>query len=185
MILIALGANLPSRAGGPAETLRAALTSLGARGITVESQSGFYASPAWPDPSDPPFVNAVASVRTELAPADLLRILHEVEDAFGRERRPRNAPRTLDRDLIDYGGRVEPGPPELPHPRMASRAFVLLPLRDVAPKWRHPVSSRTVSELIAETSSAGVTPLKSNHHGRPPSRPPSPRVSTRGKSSLT
>ena len=159
MILIALGANLPSRAGDPADTLRAALTSLGARGITVESQSGFYASPAWPNPSDPPFVNAVASVRTELAPADLLRVLHEVEDAFGRERGPRNAPRTLDLDVLDYNGRVEQGPLELPHPRMASRAFVLLPLRDVAPDWRHPVSGRTVSELIAEASSAGVALL--------------------------
>ena len=160
MILIALGASLPSRAGGPADTLRAALTSLGARGITVERQSGFYESPAWPDPSDPPFINAVASVRTELTPADLLRVLHEIEDAFGRQRGRRNAPRTLDLDLIDYDGRVEPGPPELPHPRMASRAFVLLPLRDVAPDWRHPSSGRTVSELIAEAPSAGVKPLE-------------------------
>jgi 2-amino-4-hydroxy-6-hydroxymethyldihydropteridine diphosphokinase len=160
MILIALGASLPSRAGGPADTLRAALTSLGARGITVERQSGFYESPAWPDPSDPPFINAVASVRTELTPADLLRVLHEIEDAFGRQRGRRNAPRTLDLDLIDYDGRVEPGPPELPHPRMASRAFVLLPLRDVAPDWRHPSSGRTVSELIAEAPSAGIKPLE-------------------------
>jgi len=160
MILIALGANLSSRAGGPADTLLAALTSLGARGITVERQSGFYESPAWPDPSDPPFINAVASVRTELTPADLLRVLHEIEDAFGRQRGRRNAPRTLDLDLIDYDGRVEPGPPELPHPRMASRAFVLLPLRDVAPDWRHPSSGRTVSELIAEAPSAGVKPLE-------------------------
>jgi len=160
MILIALGASLPSRAGGPADTLRAALTSLGARGITVERQSGFYESPAWPDPSDPPFINAVASVRTELTPADLMRVLHEIEDAFGRQRGRRNAPRTLDLDLIDYDGRVEPGPPELPHPRMASRAFVLLPLRDVAPDWRHPSSGRTVSELIAEAPSAGVKPLE-------------------------
>jgi 2-amino-4-hydroxy-6-hydroxymethyldihydropteridine diphosphokinase len=160
MILIALGANLPSRAGGPADTLLAALTSLGARGITVERQSGFYESPAWPDPSDPPFINAVASVGTELTPADLLRVLHEIEDAFGRQRGRRNAPRTLDLDLIDYDGRVERGPPELPHPRMEARAFVLLPLRDIAPGWRHPVSGRTVSELIAEAPSAGVKPLE-------------------------
>ena len=160
MILIALGANLPSRAGGPADTLRAALTSLGVRGITVERQSGFYESPAWPDPSDPPFVNAVASVRTELTPADLLRVLHEIEDAFGRQRGRRNAPRTLDLDLIDYDERLEQGPPELPHPRMASRAFALLPLRDVAPDWRHPLSGRTISELIAQVPSAGVKPLE-------------------------
>ena len=98
MILIALGANLPSAAGTPRNTLRAALASLGARGITVERQSGFYLSEAWPDPADPPFVNAVASVRTSLPPAELLRVLHEVEAEFGRKPGPRNAPRPLDLD---------------------------------------------------------------------------------------
>src|SRR6185295_4165306 len=149
MILIALGANLPSWAGAPKDTLRAAISSLGARGITVESQSGFYSSPAWPNASDPAFVNAVVRVRTALAPAELLRLMHQIEDSFGRERGVRNAPRTLDLDLIDYDGRVEQGPPELPHRPAASRSFVLVPLRDVAPDWRHPVSLHTVSELIA------------------------------------
>jgi 2-amino-4-hydroxy-6-hydroxymethyldihydropteridine diphosphokinase len=149
VILIALGANLTSPAGAPRETLKAALSELAARGITIEKQSGFYRTPAWPDPSDPPFVNAVASVRTALAPASLLNVLHEVEREFGRARGRANAPRTLDLDLIDYDGRIEQGPPQLPHPRMESRAFVLVPLRDVAPDWRHPVSGRTVSELVA------------------------------------
>jgi 2-amino-4-hydroxy-6-hydroxymethyldihydropteridine diphosphokinase len=159
MILIALGANLPSAAGSPEQTLRAALASLGARGITVERHSGFYLSEAWPNPADPPFVNAVASVRTSLPPADLLHVLHEVEVEFGRKRAIRNAPRTLDLDLIDYDHRIEHGEPELPHPRMETRAFVLVPLRDIAPGWRHPESGRTVDELIAELAPAKVTPL--------------------------
>ncbi len=160
MILIALGANLPSAAGNPEETLRAALASLAARGITVERHSGFYLSEAWPNPADPPFVNAVASVRTNLSPADLLHVLHDVEAEFGRKRGARNAPRTLDIDLIDYDHRIEHGEPELPHPRMETRDFVLVPLRDVAPDWRHPVSGRTVAELIAAAGPAKVTPME-------------------------
>src|SRR5215467_338155 len=127
MILIALGANLPSKAGAPNDTLRAALATLGARGITVERLSGFYRTPAWPNPSDPPFVNAVAAVKTTMSPAGLLAVLHSVEDAFGRQRGQRNAPRSLDLDLLDYDGRVEQGPPGLPHPRMDVRPFVLVP----------------------------------------------------------
>ena len=159
MILIALGANLASAVGHPEETVRAALASLDARGITVERQSGFYLSEAWPNPADPPFVNAVASVRTNLKPADLLRVLHEVEAEFGRKRAARNAPRTLDLDLIDYDHRIEHGDPELPHPRMETRAFVLIPLRDIAPEWRHPETGRTVDELIAALGPVKVSPV--------------------------
>ena len=161
MILIALGANLPSLAGPPAATLDAALRELAGRGITVEKQSGFYRSPAWPDPSDPAFVNAVAVVRTDLAPAALLGVLHEVEAEFGRKRTLPNAPRTLDLDLLDYDGRIEEGPPRLPHPRMEMRAFVLVPLREVAPGWRHPVSGRYLSELIEQVPPGGIERLSS------------------------
>jgi 2-amino-4-hydroxy-6-hydroxymethyldihydropteridine diphosphokinase len=149
VILIALGANLPSSAGKPADTLNAALAGFPGWSITIEKRSGFYRFPAWPDPSDPPFINAVAAVRTNLSPSALLAALHAVESSFGRERSEPNAPRTLDLDILDYEGRVEQGPPVLPHPRMEGRAFVLLPLRDVAPDWRHPVSGRSISELIA------------------------------------
>jgi 2-amino-4-hydroxy-6-hydroxymethyldihydropteridine diphosphokinase len=150
MILIALGANLPSSAGKPAETLRAALKALGSQGVDVHAVSKFYATPAWPDPNDPPYVNAVAHVETALSPPALLATLHNVETVFGRRRSERNAPRTLDLDLLDYEGRIGPGPPELPHPRMANRGFVLIPLYDVAPDWRHPVTGRSVQSLIAD-----------------------------------
>jgi 2-amino-4-hydroxy-6-hydroxymethyldihydropteridine diphosphokinase len=159
MILIALGANLASSAGKPDETLRAALKALARRGITVDAVSSFYKTPAWPDPSDPPFVNAVARVTSTLPPAALLAALHAVEAEFGRKRSVRNAPRTLDLDLIDYDGRVEMGAIELPHPRAADRAFVLVPLRDVAPDWRHPVSGKSVAELIDALPASEIAPL--------------------------
>jgi 2-amino-4-hydroxy-6-hydroxymethyldihydropteridine diphosphokinase len=149
VILIALGANVPSPAGQPAETLPAALRELAQRGITVERQSGFYRNPAWPDPRDPPFINAVARVDTDLSPEALLALLHDLEAQFGRTRHVPNAPRTLDLDLLDYDGLVQMGPPLLPHPRIQDRAFVLVPLRDVVPGWRHPVSGRSVTDLIA------------------------------------
>jgi len=148
-IFIALGANIPSAAGPPAATLKAALAALEARGVQILKVSQLQQSEAWPDPADPPFTNAVAQIQTELQPVALLGLLHEVETAFGRERSAPNAPRTLDLDLIDYGGRVEQGAVELPHPRMAGRRFVLAPLAEIAPGWRHPVSGRRIATLLA------------------------------------
>lgn len=148
MILIALGSSLPSRAGDPSATLRAALERLRDNGVTPVSVSRFYRTPAWPDPRDPAFVNAVAQVMTELSPAELIAALHDTETAFGRVRSARNAPRALDLDILDYDGRIKDGPPVLPHPRMDRRGFVLVPLRDVAPDWRHPVTGATLTELL-------------------------------------
>jgi 2-amino-4-hydroxy-6-hydroxymethyldihydropteridine diphosphokinase len=159
MILIALGANLSSAVGGPKQTLEAALAAIQSRDVGVEQVSRYYRSLAWPNPSDPPFVNAVARLKTNLSPAELLHLLHQVEAKFGRVRGEKNAPRTLDLDLIDYDGRIEEGEVDLPHPRVATRAFVLMPLREVAPNWRHPVSGRAVSDLIAALPPAGIEPL--------------------------
>lgn len=148
MILIALGGNLNSRAGAPARTLDAALAALAKTGVNIQAVSPYYVTPAWPDPSDPHYVNAVARVTTALPPPALMALLHDTETSFGRVRSIRNAPRTLDLDLLDYDARVEVGPPALPHPRLAERAFVLVPLADVAPDWTHPATGRSIQALL-------------------------------------
>jgi 2-amino-4-hydroxy-6-hydroxymethyldihydropteridine diphosphokinase len=149
-IYIGLGANLPSVAGAPQATLEAALAQLEAAGVRVTRRSRWYRSPAWPNPADPEFVNAAVAVEAALEPKPLLRLLHQIEAALGRARGAPNTPRTIDLDLLDYRGRVEAGEgPVLPHPRLHERAFVLLPLAEIAPGWRHPVSRRGIAELIA------------------------------------
>jgi 2-amino-4-hydroxy-6-hydroxymethyldihydropteridine diphosphokinase len=149
-ILIALGANMPSRAGLPADTLEAALSALGMQGVAVLKVSSFIETEAWPDPADPPFTNAVASLQTALQPLALLELLHAIETAFGRVRSRPNAPRTLDLDLLAHGGTVLTGAGLiLPHPRLAERRFVLQPLAEVAPDWRHPITGLTPGEMLA------------------------------------
>lgn len=156
MILIALGSNAPFEGLQPAGILWAALRRLEGVGVRPMAVSRLYASPAWPNPHDPPFVNAVAHVSTALTPAALLAALHAVEAGFGRERRVVNAPRTLDLDIVDFDGRVEAGDsPLLPHPRAHQRAFVLAPLADVAPLWRHPVTQEPVRALLDKVQNGG------------------------------
>ena len=150
MILIALGANLPSAAGGPRETLETALAQLEAAGVRVVARSRWYRTAPVPASDQPWFVNGVARVETALDPAALLTVLRRIEQAFGRQRTVLNAARSLDLDIIDYDGRVENTPElTLPHPRMQDRAFVLLPLAEIAPSWRHPTLGKTVETLIS------------------------------------
>lgn len=160
MILVALGSNLAGPAGGPVAQLEAALAALSARGIAVDRCSRWWRSVAWPDPADPPFVNGVALLRTDLPPASLLGELHAVEAMLGRRRGRANAPRCIDLDLLDHDGAImsgDEGGPVLPHPRLTERGFVLLPLRDVAPDWRHPVSGLGLATLIARLPPQGGT----------------------------
>jgi 2-amino-4-hydroxy-6-hydroxymethyldihydropteridine diphosphokinase len=150
MILIALGANLPSRVGPPADTLKRALGELERQGVKIRQISAFYKTPAWPDPAEPFFVNAVAAIETTLQPVELLMLLHGVETDLGRLRSAANAPRTVDLDLLDYDGRIiATSELTLPHPRMRERSFVLVPLRDVVPDWRYPATGERLSELLA------------------------------------
>jgi 2-amino-4-hydroxy-6-hydroxymethyldihydropteridine diphosphokinase len=105
-----------------------------------------------PASDQPWYVNAVAEVVTKMAPDQLLAVLHEVEQTFGRVRTVANAARMIDLDLLDFRGKIAAGGPGqaiLPHPRMTARAFVLRPLADLAPAWRHPARGTPIQALLA------------------------------------
>jgi 2-amino-4-hydroxy-6-hydroxymethyldihydropteridine diphosphokinase len=152
-IFLGLGANLAhERYGPPRRTLEAALAELGRRGVRTVRISPWYRTAPVPASDQPWFVNAVAEVASALPPDALLAELHAVEEAFGRARTVPNAARPIDLDLLDYRGEVTlggPGRATLPHPRMTARAFVLRPLADLAPAWRHPATGRPIGELLA------------------------------------
>ncbi len=151
MIFIAFGSNLPGDYDSPRALLLDALRVLGARpDIHVLKISSFYKTAPVPVSDQPWFYNGVVSVETVLSPRDLLSVLHEVEQQFGRTRSVRNAARVLDLDVIAYHDLVlEEDGLVLPHPRLHERGFVLFPLRDVAPEdWKHPVNGEGILNLV-------------------------------------
>jgi 2-amino-4-hydroxy-6-hydroxymethyldihydropteridine diphosphokinase len=155
VIAIALGANLPSKVGSPLETLQSVIRQFPEFDIRVKGVSHWYETTPVPASDQPLYVNGVASVETKANPETLLNILQSIEDSHGRARRELNAARTLDLDILDFEGRIEVGPPILPHPRLENRAFVLIPLRDIAPKWQHPVSGLGIDTLVSNLADLG------------------------------
>ncbi|MBS28416.1 MAG: 2-amino-4-hydroxy-6-hydroxymethyldihydropteridine diphosphokinase [Alphaproteobacteria bacterium] len=167
MILIGLGANLPSPVHGtPRKTLSAALEQIARSDVHVVALSDWYSSAPVPASSQPRYVNAVAVLETKLEPGPLLQLLHDIEREFGRERSERNAARMIDIDLLDHDGLVQENWPVLPHPRLAERAFVLRPLRDVCPEWRHPLTDEGVDTLLAGARDrADIRPVGAGKEG--------------------
>ena len=154
--VVALGSNLPGRFSSSEVMLEAALERFAGRGLQVEARSSVWRSAAWPDPSAPAFLNRVVLADTPLGPESVLAALLAIEVECGRVRGRPNAPRTLDLDLIDHGGvRRDEAGLALPHPRAHERLFVMGPLTEIRPGWRHPVLGRTAAEL-ARTATVGL-----------------------------
>jgi 2-amino-4-hydroxy-6-hydroxymethyldihydropteridine diphosphokinase len=203
--LIAFGANLPFQGGPPEQTLRLAIDAFPSVNLPPPKVSRFFATPCFPAGAGPDYVNAAALLWVEKSTSarDILSRLHQIEALFGRERHQRWGMRTLDLDLLALGDVVLPdaatqtrwrnldpaaqtrqAPDQLilPHPRLQDRAFVLLPLADVAPDWRHPLLDVTVAQMLAAlpaTELAGMRAL-SRPGSRPGSRPDSRLVKAFG-----
>jgi 2-amino-4-hydroxy-6-hydroxymethyldihydropteridine diphosphokinase len=147
-IYLGLGSNLGDRAAH----LEQALARLAADGIEIVRRSSFYATEPVGFASRQWFLNCAVEAASELMPRQLLRATQQVECDLGRRRMVRNGPRTVDIDILFYGSNVVSMPDlEIPHPRIAERRFVLVPLREIAPGLRHPKLRRTIGELLAAT----------------------------------
>jgi 2-amino-4-hydroxy-6-hydroxymethyldihydropteridine diphosphokinase len=171
-IIIAYGSNQMSQFAtpdhvSPWQALASVVNSLRDNGVKPVRVSRLWGSLAWPDPTDPPYYNAVLLVSTTMSAQLLLDLLHSLEAEKGRKRditdvKARFAPRVLDLDLIAYGrlvisSQLQPGAGNgliLPHPRAHERGFVMGPLAEIAPDWVHPVFKRTAAELWAEVTVA-------------------------------
>ena len=154
-VFIGLGANLtPAGYLNPRDGCEAALGTLGEEGIFLQKTSNWYETAPVPISDQPWYLNAVALAMTSSNAAMTLAALHRIESRFGRVRGAQNEARVLDMDLLDFDGQCNQNPSLiLPHPRMHQRAFVLLPLRELCPKWCHPVSGIPIDDLIAQLPS--------------------------------
>ena len=157
MIFLGLGSNLPSTYGDRFKNINIALSYLESYGIKILKKSSFYETPSFPDNKKPKFINVVISLNSNLEIKDLITILISIEMRLGRKRGMKNDPRTCDIDIIDFDSQIMSFKYKnsfftVPHEKASYRNFVLIPLREIFPDWRHPKTKENISILIDQLS---------------------------------
>ena len=153
MIFLGLGSNLPSKYGDRFTNINLAISSLEGYGIKVIKKSSFYETPSYPNKENPKFINAVILVETILPPVDLMSVLIFIEEKLERKRGKKNDSRTCDIDIIDYNSQIlnlryNNLDLTVPHKELTSRNFILFPLQEISPMWKHPKTKETIGNLI-------------------------------------
>ena len=157
MIFLGIGSNLISKFGDRFDNINLAISFLNEYGIQVIKRSSFYETPSYPNKNNPKFINIVINVKTKLPPIDLMSLLIFIEEKLERKRIKKNDPRTCDIDIIDYNNQVlsfryNNLELEIPHKELTFRNFVLLPLMEIFPEWKHPKTKENISEIIKKLS---------------------------------
>jgi 2-amino-4-hydroxy-6-hydroxymethyldihydropteridine diphosphokinase len=154
-VFLALGTNIGDREANLCKARKAL-----APKVTIIKESPIYVTPPWGFEDQPEFLNQVLEVQTKMLPGRLLAYLKRIEKKMGRLETFRNGPRLIDLDILFYGQRVvKRSKLCIPHPRLHERAFVLVPLKDIAPEFVHPVLNVTVETMLAKINTEGVRPL--------------------------
>lgn len=157
MVLLSLGSNLSSSYGNRFTNIDLAISSLIGYGINVKKKSSYYESLSYPNKENPKFINIVLEVETYLPPNDLASVLIFIEERLERKRGQKNDPRTCDIDIIDYKNQIinfryKDLDFTVPHEKLIYRNFVLFPLEEIYPNWKHPKSKELISVLIENLS---------------------------------
>ena len=155
-IYLAIGSNL----GNKKNNIELAKFKLIQSDIRITQISSYYESLSWPNPNNPKFLNIVLKITTNLNPINLLKICKEIETSLGRKKRSKNSPRECDIDIIDFKNKKMKGHITLPHPRMHTRNFVLLPLYELNKAWKHPVSENHIKKLILSLPNRDIRSIK-------------------------
>ena len=157
MIILGIGSNLDSSFGNRFSNIKLALAHLESRKIKILAKSSFYETPSYPNHKDPKFINMIIGITSNLKPQELAAILISIEESLERKRNYKNEPRTCDIDIIDYEGQIIDFQYKnldfyVPHVNLVYRNFVLIPLREIFPKWIHPKTKESIDVIIDKLS---------------------------------